>query len=119
MIVPGNKVDEFIKFTHALALEQQVRIPSFGHAGDGNLHIYICRDDLDDATWQSKLDACFDAMYQKAVELGGLVSGEHGIGYAKKGYLKKQLGDTTIGLMQGIKQVFDPKNILNPDKVCF
>lgn len=119
VVVPGNKVDEFIKFTHALALEQQVRIPSFGHAGDGNLHIYICRDDLDDTTWQSKLDACFDAMYQKAVELGGLVSGEHGIGYAKKGYLKKQLGDTTIGLMQGIKQVFDPKNILNPDKVCF
>lgn len=119
VVVPGNKVDEFIKFTHALAGELQVRIPSFGHAGDGNLHIYICRDDLEEKVWQEKLQAAFDAMYQKAVELGGLVSGEHGIGYAKKGYLKKQLGETSIGLMQGIKQVFDPKNILNPGKVCF
>ncbi len=119
VVVPGNRVDEFIKFTHELAKEQQVRIPSFGHAGDGNLHIYICRDDLDEAAWKEKLQNCFDAMYQKAVELGGLVSGEHGIGYAKKGYLKQQLGETTISLMQGIKKVFDPKNILNPDKVCF
>ena len=51
--------------------------------------------------------------------MGGLVSGEHGIGYAKKGYLKAQLGDTPIELMQGIKNTFDPKNILNPGKICF
>ena len=58
-------------------------------------------------------------MYQKAEELGGLVSGEHGIGYAKKEYLKKQLGTVPIEMMQGIKKVFDEKNILNPDKICF
>lgn len=119
VVVPVNKVDAFIKFTHALAEELSVRIPSFGHAGDGNLHIYICRDQLDDAQWEATLEKCFDRMYKKAEEMGGLVSGEHGIGYAKKGYLKAQLGDTPIELMQGIKNTFDPKNILNPGKICF
>ena len=119
VVVPGNQVDTFIKFTHELAEEFQVRIPSFGHAGDGNLHVYICRDALDDEQWEKTLSACFDRMYEKAVELGGLVSGEHGIGYAKKEFLRRQYGETPIALMQGIKQVFDPKNILNPGKVCF
>ena len=57
--------------------------------------------------------------YKKAEELGGLVSGEHGIGYAKKSYMKKQYGNEQIALMQGIKAAFDPKNILNPGKVCY
>lgn len=119
VVVPGSRVDEFIKYTHQLSDEFGVRIPSFGHAGDGNLHVYICRDELDDAAWESVLERCFDKMYAKAEELGGLVSGEHGIGYAKKGYLSRQLGEYPLGLMQGIKQVFDKKNILNPGKVCF
>jgi len=119
VVVPGNQVDTFIKYTHALADEFGVRIPSFGHAGDGNLHVYICRDGLSDEEWEEKLALCFDRMYEKAVELGGLVSGEHGIGYAKKEFLKRQYGETPIALMQGIKKVFDEKNILNPGKVCF
>ena len=119
VVVPGNQVDTFIKFTHELADKYCVRIPSFGHAGDGNLHVYICRDQLDDENWEKTLSACFDEMYAKAVELGGLVSGEHGIGYAKREFLRRQYGETPIALMQGIKQVFDPKNILNPGKVCF
>ena len=117
VVVPVNKVDEFIKFTHTLADEVGVRIPSFGHAGDGNLHIYICRDNLDEKNWQKTLEICFDRMYEKADELGGLVSGEHGIGYAKKDYLRRQYGETPISLMRGIKQVFDEKNILNPGKI--
>ena len=119
VVVPGNQVDAFIKYTHELAKQFRVRIPSFGHAGDGNLHVYICRDELGDAEWEKVLSEIFDRMYQKSVELGGLVSGEHGIGYAKKDFLKRQYGDTPIALMRGIKQVFDPKNILNPEKVCF
>ena len=118
VVVPGNKVDLFINFTHELARETGVRIPSFGHAGDGNLHVYICRDQLDEEAWKKTLATCFDRMYAKARELGGLVSGEHGIGYAKKAFLREQYGPTPIALMQGIKQVFDPKNILNPGKVC-
>ena len=119
VVVPGNQVDTFIKYTHQLAKEFGVRIPSFGHAGDGNLHVYICRDALSDAAWEQIKADCFDRMYEKAVELGGLVSGEHGIGYAKKEYLRRQYGPTPIALMQGIKKVFDEKNILNPGKVCF
>ncbi len=119
VVVPVNKVDEFIKFTHDLAGENNIRIPSFGHAGDGNLHVYICRDRLPDEEWKATLTKCFDKMYSKAGELGGLVSGEHGIGFAKKEYLKKQYGDTPIAIMQGIKRVFDKKNILNPGKICF
>lgn len=119
VVVPVNKVDEFIKFTHTLAEEMNVRIPSFGHAGDGNLHIYICRDELGDKEWDEVLEKCFDKMYNKAEQLGGLVSGEHGIGFAKKGYLKELYGDTPIALMQGIKKVFDEKNILNPGKICY
>ena len=119
VVVPGNQVDTFIKYTHELAKEFNVRIPSFGHAGDGNLHVYICRDELGEEAWQQTLAAIFDRMYEKSVELGGLVSGEHGIGYAKKDFLKRQYGETPIALMQGIKQVFDPKQILNPGKVCF
>lgn len=119
VVVPVNQVDSFIKYTHELAAEFGVRIPSFGHAGDGNLHVYICRDALADGPWEQVKTDCFDKMYQKAVELGGLVSGEHGIGYAKKDYLRRQYGPTPIALMQGIKKVFDEKNILNPGKVCF
>ena len=119
VVVPGNQVDTFIKYTHELAKEFNVRIPSFGHAGDGNLHVYICRDELGEEAWQQTLAAIFDRMYEKSVELGGLVSGEHGIGYAKKEFLKRQYGETPIALMQGIKRVFDEKNILNPGKICF
>ncbi len=119
VVVPKDMIAEFIKFTHTLSDELGIRIPSFGHAGDGNLHIYICRDGLGDEAWNEKLSAAFDSMYRKASELGGLVSGEHGIGYAKKDYLKRQYGNTPIALMAGIKQVFDKKNILNPGKICF
>ena len=93
VVVPVNKVDEFIKFTHSLAKEMNVRIPSFGHAGDGNLHIYVCRDNLDDKAWEETLKICFDRMYERAEELGGLVSGEHGIGYAK---CKKRIFEKTM-----------------------
>ena len=119
VVVPRSNVDEFIKYTHKIAEDEGVRIPSFGHAGDGNLHVYICRDALDAETWEKKLAHCFDLMYQKAEELGGLVSGEHGIGYAKKGYMRKAYGEEQIALMQGIKAAFDKKNILNPGKVCY
>ena len=119
VVVPGNQVDTFIKYTHQIAQEHGVRIPSFGHAGDGNLHVYICRDALTEEAWAKTKGECFDKMYRKAVELGGLVSGEHGIGYAKKEYLKRQYGPVPIALMQGIKEVFDPKHILNPGKVCY
>ncbi len=119
VVVPVNRVDEFIKYTHTLADKFGVRIPSFGHAGDGNLHVYICRDELSKEEWEKTLAECFNLMYNKADQLGGLVSGEHGIGYAKKEFLREQFGETPILLMQGIKKTFDKNNILNPGKICF
>ena len=110
---------ELVSACQEIAKETGVRIPSFGHAGDGNLHVYICRDALDDAAWEETLSHCFALMYKKAEALGGLVSGEHGIGYAKKNYMHAQYGEEQIALMRGIKAAFDPKNILNPGKVCY
>jgi glycolate oxidase len=118
VVVPRNKVADFIIYTHQLAKDLDIRIPSFGHAGDGNLHVYVCRDALDEKVWREKLNRAFDLMYQKSVELAGLVSGEHGIGYAKRIYMKRQYGEGQVKLMRSIKATFDPKNILNPGKVC-
>ncbi|AIY83389.1 MAG: FAD-binding oxidoreductase [Clostridium baratii] len=118
VVVPRNKVAEFVKYTNELQKEYDIRIKSFGHAGDGNLHIYILRDKLDEKAWNEKLQKVMQCMYDKSKELRGQVSGEHGIGFAKKGYLNESLSDELVGLMKGIKLTFDPKNILNPGKVC-
>jgi glycolate oxidase len=118
VVVPRNKVAEFIKYTDKLQKQFDIRIRSFGHAGDGNLHVYALRDELGQEEWEKKLSEVFDCMYKKSVELEGLVSGEHGIGYAKRPYLFKQYGDDYMELMKNIKLAFDPKNILNPGKVC-
>lgn len=117
VVVPRNKVAEFVKFTDRLEEKYEIRIRSFGHAGDGNLHIYILKDELDEETWVRKRDQIMDEMYEKAKELKGQVSGEHGIGYAKKPYLHDSLGEIQMQLMSQIKQAFDPKGILNPGKI--
>lgn len=118
VVVPRNKIAEYVKYVNGLENEYGIRIRSFGHAGDGNLHVYVCKDDLTDDIWHRKCDAVMKAMYDKAIELKGQVSGEHGIGHAKIPYLKESIGDTAINLMRSIKRSFDPKNILNPGKVC-
>ncbi len=116
--VPRDKVAEFINFTHDLQDTFNVRIRSFGHAGDGNLHVYVLRDELDEEGWKLKLEAVFEKMYEKARELEGVVSGEHGIGFAKKPYMYEQYDESYMSLLKNIKLAFDPKNILNPGKVC-
>lgn len=118
VVVPRSEVSNYIKFTYELQDKYKIRIPSFGHAGDGNLHIYICRDDYSKEEYDKILEKVFDEMYERAANVGGLVSGEHGIGYAKKEYMRKQIGDRQVALMNGIKKVFDPNNILNPGKIC-
>ncbi|WP_027632214.1 FAD-binding oxidoreductase [Clostridium hydrogeniformans] len=118
VVVPRNKVAVFVKFIHELEDKHNIRIKSFGHAGDGNLHIYILRDDLSQQIWEEKLNQVMDCMYEKSKELNGMVSGEHGIGYAKKTYLNSSLQKEALLIMNSIKQGFDSKNILNPGKVC-
>ncbi|MCG4580157.1 FAD-binding oxidoreductase [Clostridium cochlearium] len=116
--VPRNKVAEFIKYTYELQDKFNIKIKNFGHAGDGNLHVYVLRDDLNEQQWKKKLNDVFQCMYDKAYELKGTVSGEHGIGYAKKEFLFKSIGEEQKELMKRIKLAFDPKNILNPGKLC-
>ena len=117
VVVPRNRIAEYITYTYSIARSLHMRIPSFGHAGDGNLHIYLCRDNMEAELWQKAIEKAFHLMYQKAREFGGQVSGEHGIGSAKKRYLLESLGKTQIQLMKGIKTIFDPKNIMNPGKI--
>lgn len=117
VVLPRSHISEYLDFTRDLSKELNIRIPYFGHAGDGNLHIYFCKDDLSEEQWKEKTTIGFKRMYQKAFSFGGLVSGEHGIGFAKKSYLIDQVGPTQIDLMKGIKNVFDPRNILNPGKI--
>jgi glycolate oxidase len=117
VVVPRNRVAEFIRYTDRLQSQYGVRIRSFGHAGDGNLHVYVLKDGLSEEAWMERLEAVFRAMYGKAAELKGLVSGEHGIGYAKKPYLKEQYGPEYLQLLKNIKLAFDPRNILNPGKI--
>lgn len=118
VVVPRNKIAEFVKFSHELQAEFDIRIRSFGHAGDGNLHLYILKDQLSEDDWKRKLNQVFEAMYTKAKNLGGKVSGEHGIGFAKMQYLEESMGAVGMELLRNIKAAFDPKGILNPGKVC-
>ena len=117
VVVPRSRVAEFVEYTHALAEETGLRIPSFGHAGDGNLHVYLCRDGLSEEEWEKRMETAFRKMYARAAELNGQVSGEHGIGYAKKRYMREVCGEKQVELMRGIKKVFDPNGILNPGKL--
>lgn len=117
VVVPVKNIPEFIQYITELALSYSLRILSFGHAGDGNIHVYICKDDLIDDVWKTKLDIVMSKMYDKAQILQGQISGEHGIGHAKTRYLENSLGQRQMELMGAIKKVFDPKQILNPGKV--
>ena len=117
VVVPRSRMAELVRFSHTLQKKHNVRILSFGHAGDGNLHFYVLRDALGEEEWKKTLAAAFGDLYAKARELHGQVSGEHGIGYAKKSYLAESLAPEARALMRGIKAVFDPKGILNPHKV--
>lgn len=118
VVVPVDKIADFLTYVRDVAEKEGVRVRSFGHAGDGNLHIYCCGNDIDRDEFLEKSTEVMKAAYAKCAELSGQVSGEHGIGHAKKGYLRESVGETAVSLMAGIKHVFDPNMILNPGKIC-
>lgn len=117
VVVPRVYVAKFVRRAASLQKKYGVRIRSFGHAGDGNLHIYVLRDALEEAVWKKTLAAVFKDLYGMAQKLNGQVSGEHGIGFAKKPYLASSLSPAILNLMAAIKHSFDPKGILNPGKI--
>ena len=118
VVVPRSRVHELVEFVHLLQQEIHIRIKTFGHAGDGNLHAYVLKDDLADELWEERMALAMERIYEKARELKGEVSGEHGIGHAKRPYLNKAKDPALMSLMQAVKAAFDPDHILNPHKVC-
>lgn len=119
VVVPTNQIAPYLKYVNSLEDEIGVTVKSFGHAGDGNLHIYTCSNELDEEEFKKRVAVFMDKVYEKATECGGLISGEHGIGHGKMDYLAKSVGAVNMRLMENIKKVFDPNMILNPGKVCY
>ncbi|NIM19836.1 MAG: FAD-binding protein [Candidatus Latescibacteria bacterium] len=89
----------------------------YGHAGDGNLHVNILKMDMSETEWTDNLDPAIEEIFKLTVSLGGMISGEHGIGYVQRKYLPLAISETELDLMKRLKQVFDKKGILNPSKI--
>jgi FAD/FMN-containing dehydrogenase len=98
-----------------VAVRQRTGIPVIGHAGDGNFHPLVTFDPTD-AEATARAAAAFEEIMRIAIELGGTITGEHGVGVLKAGLLAEQLGDDAMELNQRIKQALDPQGILNPGK---
>ena len=116
IVVPINKTAEFIEYVNELELKSGMQMVSFGHAGDGNVHLCVVRGNRQEEEWIREKAVNLSKLYAKAYELGGLTSGEHGIGLAKKIYFHEQSNPLVLELMQKVKVAFDEKQILNSKK---
>lgn len=116
-VVPINKFAELIEATKEMQEKHGLNVLNFGHAGDGNVHTLLMKDDLTEVQWTERRAALLKDLYQKVDELGGLPSAEHGIGIVKKEYMDTMTEDINLNYMRQIKRVFDPDNRLNPGKV--
>ncbi|HLO25892.1 MAG TPA: FAD-linked oxidase C-terminal domain-containing protein [Geobacteraceae bacterium] len=114
--VPRSCIAAMLKVIQDSAKKYNVTIGTFGHAGDGNLHP-TCLTDERDHDEIKRAHAAFAEIFDAAIAMGGTITGEHGVGLAKKKYLPKLVGESGIRVMRGIKQAFDPKGILNPGKM--
>ncbi|MDD9149462.1 MULTISPECIES: glycolate oxidase subunit GlcD [unclassified Sporolactobacillus] len=114
--VPRSEIATMVRAIAEIAEKYKVRISTFGHAGDGNLHP-TCLTDSRNKEEMQRVESAFAEIFEKAIELGGTLTGEHGIGMTKAPYLKWKIGEAGLEVMRGIKQAIDPKNIMNPGKV--
>lgn len=114
--VPRSALAEMVTKINDIAERYDVNIATFGHAGDGNLHP-TCLTDVRDAEEMHRVEAAFEEIFEAAIQLGGTITGEHGVGEMKSPYLEWKIGPVGIQTMKLIKQSFDPNNILNPGKV--
>ena len=117
VVVPRAEIPALLKGVKAIGAKHAVRVISFGHAGDGNVHINVLKDDLPNERWLTIVPAVTEEMYHLALSLGGTITGEHGIGATRRRYLAMAVGEVQIDLMRGIKNTFDPNHILNPGKI--
>lgn len=116
IVVPISRTAEFIRFVRRTEAESGLRMVSFGHAGDGNVHLCVVRGDRSEEAWRTDLRAAMEKVYAKACELGGVPSGEHGIGLSKRHYFLRETAKENIAAMNRIKDALDPKHILNDQK---
>lgn len=113
--VPVSRLPELIGGLENLAAIHQITIVNFGHAGNGNIHVNLLVNPDDPAEMQ-RAEACLQAVFSLVLELGGTLSGEHGVGLEKRDYIADEISPETLDLMRRIKRQFDPKGILNPLK---
>ena len=116
-VVPRARLPQLMSAVKSLGDEYGFRTICYGHAGDGNLHINILRDDLSEEMWTEVLPVAIRKLFTEVVALGGTLSGEHGIGFVQKEYMDIALSPANLLIQRGIKDVFDPKGILNPGKI--
>lgn len=113
IVVPISKIDSFVNFVNQLESESKMQMISFGHAGDGNVHLCVVRGNRDEKTWTTELHENLEKLYSKAHDLGGLISGEHGLGISKRDFFFKETAPENVQLMNQIKFAFDKKGLLN------
>ena len=116
VVVPRSLIPELVHFCEKLSKDLDIRILTFGHAGDGNIHVNIMAADSS-AQETTKAKEAKSALFHKVISLNGSLSGEHGVGITKSPYIHLELSKTSIMVMRQIKQLFDPNNILNPGKI--
>ncbi|WP_457574093.1 FAD-binding oxidoreductase [Desulfolithobacter sp.] len=116
VVVPRSKIPELVRFTTELGQRLELTILTFGHAGDGNIHVNIMLDKTNPAELERALKAR-EELFTRVLKLKGTLSGEHGIGITKSSFLALELDPTALELMQKIKSLFDPNDILNPGKI--
>jgi D-lactate dehydrogenase len=116
VVVPVSALPEFAEFLEGLGAQHQLPIVSFGHAGNGNLHVNLMVHP-DDADEMARMEHCLAQLMHKVLALGGTLSGEHGIGTEKRRFLPQEIDAATLALMRNIKQQFDPHALLNPGKL--
>lgn len=116
IVVPGGCIPEMVEFIDALAAEFNLCIVLFGHFGDGNIHTNLMVDPADEEEMK-RVAVVLDKIFKRVVELGGTISGEHGIGLSKKPFMHYQFSPQEIELFRSIKKVFDPDHLLNPGKM--
>jgi glycolate oxidase len=117
MVVPRAALPQLVSGIKAVGEKYGFDSVCFGHAGDGNIHLNIIKGQMSDDDWQHKLNDAIRELFELTVELGGTISGEHGIGLVQKEFMPLKYSDVHFELWKGIKQVFDKNNILNPGKI--